>query len=90
MNIQTQVGEVSINHASAVIQIDDGRAVREYQIFASKTGYVTIATGNAIKLRSPGKTFHNVSEIETHYKRHGKALLEIVNELNGMINDCRA
>ena len=86
MNIQTQVGEVNERHASATVMIDDGRAVREYQMFVGH-GYVSIATGNAIRLRSPGKTFHTRVNIGTHYKRDGAALLAVAVELNGMIYD---
>ena len=85
--VQTQVGEVNGRHASAVVNIDNGRTIREYQMFVSRS-YVSIATGNAIRLRSPGKTFHNIATIGTHYKQDGKALLAVAVELNGMIHDC--
>ena len=84
--IQTQVGEVNDKYASAIVNIDNGRTVREYQMFVSRS-YVSIATGNAIRLRTPGKTFHNISDIGAHYKTDGKALLAVAVELNNMIHD---
>lgn len=88
MQVQTQVGEVNSRHASASVMVDDGRTTREYQMFVSRS-YATIATGNAIRLRSTGKTFHTIKDIGTHYKRDGAELLQVAVELNGMIHDAK-
>lgn len=85
MTVQAQVGEVNQKHASATVLVN---GVREYFVFVGRE-YVTIATGNAIKLRSPGKTFHNHDEVATHYKRDGVVLRSVVAELNQMRGDCR-
>jgi hypothetical protein len=84
--VQTQVGEVNGKNASAIVNIDNGRTVREYQMYVGQS-FIAIATGNAIKLRTPGKSFHNINDIGTHYKKDGQALLAVAVELKGMIQD---
>ena len=86
MNIQTQVSAVTKHNASATVMIDDGKSVHEYQMFVSHS-YANIATGNALRLRTPGKAFHTLADIGKHYKRHGAELLAVAVELNGMIRD---
>lgn len=85
MNVQTQISEVNARHASASVVVNDGKNTREYQMFVSRS-YATIATGNAIRLRTSGKTFHQIKDIGTHYKRDGSALLQVAVELNNMIH----
>lgn len=82
MTIQVQASEVNAKHASASVMVE---GKREYSVFVSRLGYASIATGNAIRLRTTGKTFHNIGDVATHYKRDGVALLEVCRELNDLI-----
>lgn len=84
--VQTQVGEVTGRHASAVVLIDNGRTVREYQLFVG-LNYVSVATGNAIRLRSPGKTFRVAAELRSHYKTDGETLYTVAAGLKRLIRD---
>lgn len=55
----------------------------EYMIIAARGGWVTVIAGAywISSQRTLGKCFHNVSDIETHYKKHGKVVLEYANKL---------
>lgn len=85
MTIQAQVGEVTTNHASGTVMIDGSR---EYFIFVGKS-FISVANGNAIRLRSPGKSFQSAESVAKHYKKDGVALREVVTELAQMRGDCR-
>lgn len=65
-----------LKHIAATITILDGKKSREYQLFVTPK-YVTVETGFRCVF---GKTFHNVAECGTHYKRDGVKLLEIVRQ----------
>jgi hypothetical protein len=80
--ILMQASEVNANNASAQVQIDS----REYQIYVGKS-FVSVATGNAISLRSTGKAFHEDCKIAKHYKKDGSTILGIVSEMRLMIAD---
>ena len=55
------------------------------------TEYMVLAGGHSVSVvagklwinsrRSMGKCFHNIGEIETHYKKHGKIIREYADRL---------
>jgi hypothetical protein len=85
--IQVQAGEVTPKHVSADVSVNDGRKTRDYYLFVAAT-YVTVVAGPVTR-RSLGKTFHQIDEVGTHYKRDGRVLLEVIGQLNQMRTDCK-
>lgn len=53
---------------------------KEY-LLISGGSTVNVVCGNAFSLRTLGKCFWDVENIETHYKKHGKVLVQFAKEL---------
>ncbi len=67
-------------NASATLVVEG----REYRLYAGQN-FLNVATGNAIRLRSPGKAFQSVEEVQAHYKKDGVHLAKTFQELKALI-----